>query len=808
VALALDRKDMKQIWSVAAWSLACTALLAALHWPLQGTLRAGPLLDPWHGLYQTARMAEHPKRFVQRIPGVEAPVTVERDARGVPHIFAQNDWDALTALGYVTAQDRLFQMDFSSRVVAGRLAEIFGPSSIEADRFLRGTGMEKAAQQIALRMHEEGALELQIVEAYARGVNAYIQGLTEATLPFEFRLFDHWPEPYTALHAARMVQFFNYDLTYETDDSAYGILQARLGGDDYAALYPRHAPLYVPIIQGDEASPQSFGLPAPTPGGVQVTRPHLPMAEGFSVGKGSNSWAVFGARSATGAPILAGDMHLTQTMPNIWYEAHLVTPTMNLYGVLSPGTPLVVEGFNDNVGWVFTNLGADAVDFYQLELDDTGRRYRFDGVWRDLLAQIDTIRVRGAVPVVDTRVHTHFGPVFEAESGALAMRWVAYEPNNTLTALWGLAHAQSVSQIELALMSWGAPAQNVLFADGAGQVAYRAAGFVPRSADGSSRAGVLDGTTSATQWQGPLPFAAMPAAKNPERGYFATSNQQPTTAAYPHYLGHNWPSAYRSLRLDALLSGKPVHSLEDMMAYQRDVHVMQHELLMPHLEALTLLPPPAARLRDRLTAWDGKAETDRSEPLALYTFMEVLQNLAWDEAVFAGLPRPRSSTLLALLEEGSPFFDVMATDGLVEDAAGLLRMALMATQDTLVARHGADPAAWEWGVHHKLVARHLTQSPALSALWSKPYAYPGFEQTVSPGGNLTVDVTASWRMIVDFSMEAPRGYGVYFGGQSGNPFSSLYDAHMDTYVAFEYYALTKPTAPNQIDAYSALLIMP
>ena len=347
-----------------------------------------------------------------------------------------------------------------------------------------------------------------------------------------------------------------------------------------------------------------------------------------------------------------------------------------------------------------------------------------------------------------------------------------------------------------------------MMADRAGNIAVRSAGHVPMLAEGGSRAGVLDGRSSAAQWHGRLPHQWLPYAKNPARGYLTSSNQQPTGPDYPHYLGHNWPPSYRALRIETLLSGKAAHGLEDMMAYQRDVRVVQRDLIAPHLEAAGALTGGAAALRDLLTAWDGVATTDRIEPLALYTLMELIYDMAWDEAVFEGMPRPRGITLITLLGEGSPWLDVVATPAIVEDAPALVRRALEACVDTMAARYGSDPAGWRWGTHHRLTLRHLTRVPQLSALWSDTYEYPGFDQTLSPGTGLAVSKSASWRVIVDFATDPPRGYGVYPGGQSGNPFSTLYDLHMETYVNFEYYELHKPTGPGQLEAASVLTIRP
>ncbi len=798
---------------VLAWLAAGALLFLGLHAPLGGVLKAGPLLDPWNGIYLTARQAHHPQHSEVRLEGLTGPVTVERDARGVPHIFAANDQDALIALGYVVAQDRLFQMDFLERVASGRLAEVFGPASVSGDRYLRQTGMEWAAQRIAHKIHSDAGLELDVIDAFALGANAYIGSLDESELPFEFRLFGHRPGSYSALSAARLIQYFNFDLSYSSEDLAYGTLLKRLGQEAFEELYPAHSPLYVPIVPAESPAPSPVSLeadhlPYPHPPVVAELASSDPLTEGFRPGKGSNNWAVHRARSATGRPLLAGDMHLSLSLPSIWYEAHIVTPDMNLYGVLAPGTALLVEAFSDSLGWVFTNMSADAMDYYALDLDEERRRYRFDGSWSALTPVADTIYVEGAAPVVDTLWYTHMGPLLRTEGNMpVAMRWAAFEDNATLTAMWGLSKAGHVDQADSALRHWGAPALNVLLADHTGSIALRSSGHVPVLADGGSRVGIQDGTSSQTAWVGRLPHLDMPYAKDPAQGFLSSSNQRPTGADYPYYLGHNWPSSYRSMRLHALLSQKTSHDLRDMMLYQRDVHVVQHDLLTPHLEALRSLSAKAQTLRDTLLTWDGKATTDRSEPLVLYTLLEVLETLAWDEPAFNNLPQPRSSTLMMLLSQGSRWLDVVSTPT-IEDAPALLALALEATADTLVARYGDREGAWRWGTHHKLFIRHLTQTPALSALWSDAYEYPGFDETVAPGGGLTVTHSASWRMIVDFSDSPPRGYGVYPGGQSGNPFSSLYDLHMDTYVDFGYYELAKPKTAGLVPDASVLTLLP
>lgn len=784
----------------------------------------GELLDPYGGLYHNARQAvPAPNQRVQ-IPGLQGPVTVLRDERSVPHIYARHDLDVVTALGYTVAQDRLFQMDFITRVAAGRLSEILGPSMVETDRFLRQTGMEWGARKNLNRIRENNTLELALIEAYTRGVNAHIEQLTKADYPLEFKLLGYDPEPFTPMHVLRILQYMTFDLTYRSDSAEYNELERILGEQAYATLFPRYAQLFVPII------PEKGGrVPANAkrhvyssdsrmadaePSGREPQALHSrvlakklafqraqagTVLEGFIPGKGSNNWAVGPGRSTTDAPIIAGDMHLSLWLPAIWYEMHLVSPNINTYGVTIPGAPLPVEGFNDHLGWAFTNSGTDQIDHLLLQLDPSGLKYRYNGAFRSLDLVPDTLHVKGRAPVIDTLYYSHWGPVTIEEEEAVALHWVAHDTSRTLLALWKANQSRSFEGFQQSLRYWDTPMQNIIYGDAEGNIAIRSTGYLPIRKSGNGT-GLLDGSTDANEWIGRVPFDELPYSYNPAQGYLASTNQQPADSLYPYYQGHNWRPGYRSLRIDALLNGKEKHSVGDMKKYQSDVYVVQRDLFATLLEDVDGLSPRAAELRDMLLNWEGHAGVDRPEPLVMDIYLNKLNDLTWDETVFQDIRRPNEGRLYAMLagDIDPVWLDIQRTPA-VEGAAEILQLAIEQTAAQLETEYGWDRDAWHWGNHHDVVFRHLTRSEALESLWRGPYEFPGFASTLSPARGRTTTHSASWRMVVDFSTSPPSGYGVYPGGQSGNPFSPYYDAHINTYLNFEHFELYRPGSPDAFD---------
>lgn len=801
-------------------------------------------LDAWHGVYRTARLAKEPSSIDDaHIPGLSAPTRAYRDDRNVPHIIAQSDTDAAMTLGYIVASERLFQMDFQMRVASGRLSEVFGRDRLETDRFLRRTGMALGAERSWKQIQERFPRERAVVEAFTRGVNAYIERLSPKDYPFEFRLLDYAPEKWTPLKSLLVSQLMAFDLTFQTQmsDVAMEEIRSQLGDEAFAELYPNHSVLNVPqspepqgvfpprAAQTSAASPlSSTSLSSKILSPKSVSQAHsnkgnsrVPLEARaleailqarrdagaiygeVAEGKGSNNWVVAGSKTRSGKPLLAGDPHLSLALPSIWYEAHIITPEMNIYGVTIPGAPLIIIGFNDFVAWSPTNTGADVVDFYAMQWENAERlRYLHNGKRQTPERRVETIRVKDGADVADTMILTHWGPIITVDNQSLALRWTAHEPSTILTALWEMNHARNLDDFTEAQKKWDTPAQNIAFADKDGNISLRSCGYYPIRQRGHGR-GVHNGATDEGAWIGRIPFDSIPASQNPARGYLASANQEPTPADYPYYLNYDWGDVWRSRRIEQILS--PAQNLEwkDMERFQTDVKVMQWEFLKKHILALNFTPAAAPQRRafEALKNWNGVADTANSAALAFHLFIGELRRQTWDEmADSSGSLRgnPTDPMIYHLVENApdSRWFDRAQTPER-ETAADILRASLRAALDSLIAGYGEREEDWKWGARHRLIIRHQTRSSALRALWRGPYPFPGFQATVLPAGGMTTTHSASWRMVVDFADGAPRGYGVFPGGLSGNPLSRHYDDYIPQWLSGALYPLQKPASEEE-----------
>ena len=802
----------------------------------------GAFLDPAHGVWAVAAAEDLPPERIT-IPTLADSVRVVFDERAVPHIFARNVADAARALGYLHARFRLFQLELQTRATNGTLSEWLGPSVLAFDREQRRLGLARSAA-VELAALDSTSELARIVNAYAAGVNARIDELGAGDLPLEFRLLDARPARWQPVNSFYLMKRMGYVLAYLPDELTYERLVATVGPATAAALMPVNSPIQEPIVPsrtGMRVEGGEIPLPA-APAGAAATakagssaaaaaglggdggaaaarggavEEWLPREGGEGEREASNNWVVAPWRSANGHALLAGDPHLDLSLPSIWFEAHLVVPgALDVYGVTFAGGPNVPIGFNRDIAWSFTNTGADALDFYDEVLDDSvsPTRYQVDGAWRTLERQVETYRgPHGDVLAVDTLFFTHRGPLLRTGGRARSMRWTVLEPQGAAIALWHAAQAHSVAEWVRAMEPYRAPAQNGVVADRSGEIAALSAGAYPIRPPGGNGLTIRDGGTSASDWRGFLPPTGYPYALNPPQGYLASANQQPVDPAVDStYLGANWPAPWRAIRINTLLRGDSSITPEAMRRFQTDPGSARADWFAPELlgaverEALAGRATDEMRTAARLLGeWDRRYTRDNERAVLFEYAMQALDAATWDELAAPGDTTGRrafspSSTVLAALlrQPSSPWWDDHRTPSVVETRDQILAASLAAGYRRLVAEHGPpDQGGWRWGkVRHQNIW-HLLRMRSLSALDIPVQGGPGL---LNPSAG-TGTHGASWRMVVDLG-PVVRAWGVYPGGQSGNPLSPWYADRIPKWADGELDELPFPADPAALPA--------
>jgi penicillin amidase len=784
-------------------TVAALALGGALYvgfLPIRSVPALGPLLDPARGLWAATRTAELPREQALALAGLDADVEVRFDDRAVPHIFASTEADAYRALGWIHARDRLFQMELTQRAVAGTLTELVGARALPLDREARRQGLAVSAEAKWAAI-DSAAPTRKFIAAYMEGVNAWVRALRPAELPVEYRLLGAWPREFRPQDTYYLLARMSLTLAWQDSELQRGAIEALVGPAATEALFPVDAPIQEPIepVVGRRAA--RFGavrIPAPispTPDAVAearrwtATRALFASAEDLTRGEamvGSNNWAVAPRRTEAGHALLSGDPHLQLTLPSIWYEAHLVVSgTLDVYGVTLPLSPLVPIGFNRDVAWTATNTGADVLDFYRETVDDTlsPAKYRVDGAWRDLVRRVEQYRdAAGAVIATDTMFATHRGPVLRSALGYVSMRWTALETSNEGEAFRNASVARDAAEWYAAMDSYRAPAQNFLVADRAGHIGIRSTGRFPiRPGEGRGDK-VFDGSTSASDWTGDWPLQRYPQATDPAQGYLASANQQPIDPAVrPGYLGWDWPTPWRAMRINAILRADSAMTPRKMRLAHTDPHSELTEVLLSRVRDAVdaerrrgALEEPDSAAMAFLESWDARFDTESRGAVLFDQLYAAVTRRTWDELAMPGETRrvatPGSAMLAMLMQdEDSPWWDDRSTAERTERRDEILLASLRDAWTGARTRFGNDPAGWRWADVRRINIHHLLRLPGFGRESLSVQSGPG---TLSPSeANGTHG--ASWRFVVELGPEV-RAWGTYPGGQSGNPVSVRY----------------------------------
>ncbi|NPV08337.1 MAG: penicillin acylase family protein [Anaerolineae bacterium] len=745
---------------------------------------------------------------VEAAHGLDHPVEIIRDRWGVPHIYALNQHDLLFAQGYVHAQDRLWQMEFSRRLAHGRLAEIVGPPAFEADRLFRTLGLTRAAQR-DLRLTDSDTLDA--LQAYADGVNCWLRHHTSA-LPLEFQLLRTAPEPWQPLDTLAWGRMQAWILSHNWEQEVLNAaLISHLGPECAARLrgdYPADNPLVLPDQTGADLAAQLLEE-------FDRARAWLPALRYQGL---SNNWVVDGHKSATGMPLLANDPHLGLDIPAVWYENHLSAPDLEVTGVTFPGVPGVVIGHNDRIAWGVTASLPDTQDLYLERFHpDDSTLYRTGDTWEQATIHHEYIRVRGeAAPRLLEVTKTRHGPVvtsvlpLDSESSrvALSLRWTGHEPSHLSRSVLALNRARNWDEFTQALRDFDCPSQNFVYADVEGNIGLYVPGKVPLR---PGRLGLVPvpGWEDENEWQGWIPFEELPHALNPKTHYVVSANNKVAGLEYPHCFSCEQYDGFRARRIADLLLEKDRLSADDFARIQNDVHSLPAQTFRRLLTSLapTLLEHPAlqdnrpraARVLTLLREWNCELTPD-SVPATVHKLVEhfaaerVFRPWLGDLTErylglslgplfhYSGLQVDNSRQVLRCLLEEDEREWFRDRDGNPLSREDILAGALNDTLAYLTHHHGEDLTRWRWGDLHRLRFHHaLGQRRPLSRLLDRgPYPVGGDQTTVNASFYLPRlplnDYSAgpSWRMIVDLS-DWDSSRAILPTGQSGHPASPHYD---------------------------------
>lgn len=719
------------------------------------------------------------------LPGLAAPVEIAFDGYGIPRIVAQGDADAWTALGWLHARDRMFQMEMMRRGATGRVAELTGAPALRFDRYMRLFGLERRAEADLPGLPAETRAAL---EAYARGVNAWIAERGRFAAP-EFVLLGA-PAPWRPVDSLLWGKAMGLSLSGNyRGDLERAWLAAILPPERLAALWPADTSPGRPDRPdlGVAASPPSrLGAVTPLPGlgGLFAQLPRFPQ-ENPLPSSASNAWAVAGARSVTGAPLLASDPHLGFQAPILWYLARIELPGGRvLAGATAPGVPGIVIGRNEHLAWGFTTTHSDTQDVFVERLAGPGAYETPDGP-RPFTVREEVIRVRFGSPVTLQVRETRHGPVIsdlEAPQGrpdgtVLAVAMANLVPADTAAAgLLALNGGRSIADARAAARLITSPPQNLTVADAGGAIAMYLTGRTPtrRTGDGSLPVPGWDG---AHDWTGFVPFEAMPHVEAPASGMVANANNRPAPAGAGVFLGADWNRDWRFRRIGQMLAATPRHDAAGFAAMQADTLSLFALEVLPALRAAPRPAGAAGAAQDLLAGWDGRVAADRPEPLILHATLG-----RFGRALLAGAGVPENAW-----RASAEFLAQVLTDpaaGRAWCGTGGCGPALSAAMAQAVADlapvHGPDPAAWRWGAAHPARFEHpvLRFLPWIGDRIRVSVPAPGDGETVrragsrGESGGIFANVHgAGFRGVFDLA-DPDGAYGVIATGQSGHPLSA------------------------------------
>ena len=769
-----------------------TLVTIALSINIGTTPPLGELINPFQGFWSNIDLHPDAQKEVEILaPNQTAHIIY--DEKNIPHIFAANEEDLYYTQGYIMAKDRLWQMEFITYAAAGRLTEIAGDKALELDRYNRRIGMKKAAEKSVETMRKDPNIQ-KIVDAFCAGVNQFISEAKRDKLPVEYKLMGYRPEKWTPLHSALLLKYMANDLTGRDNDIEYTNALKKFGREIFDALYPDFPETLDPIIPAN--TPFNFkALLAPThPSDNQLSAKalyHNPLRDFLPPkGLGSNNWVVSGSKTASNMPILCNDPHLMLTFPSIWYEMQLSAPGLNVYGVTLPGAPGIVIGYNENIAWGVTNAEMDVRDWYTVERNPkNAKEYKINGQWKPFEENKEVYKIKGKKDFTENIKWTEIGPVVydkdydvKKDKMDLAMSWTALNGSNDLKTFYMLNHAKNHQDYLKALDNYWCPAQNFVYADIHNNIAIKEQGrFWVRYPEQGKFIQNLS-TANIEQIKSYfIPNNQTPYSLNPTIGFLHSANQIPVDKSYPYYVFGAGYENYRNRRINEVLSGLQKITPEDMKKLQYDnVSIHAREALPIMLSYVAKVYGNTEVFQD-LSKWNYVADYNSVAASYFYKWWDYLEKIAWDELASTdseSFVYPEEYTTVTLMKTQPKFalFDIQGTSK-KEELSDILKISL----DSTISYFENHPEEKDFSTYKNTSITHLARINAFSMTHIKIGGYRHIVNATSSRWGSSV------RFIIDFKNGKVQGYGMYPGGESGNPGSKAYNNFVQDWIEGNYH---------------------
>jgi len=780
-----------------------------------------------------------------KIKGITNKVSIYKSELGVSHIFAENENDMYFSLGYLHAQDRLWQMDLARRVAEGRLSEIFGKDVLDYDILFRTLGIDK----ISLRIYEKLSLKSKsILSAYCSGVNSFIEK-NEKQLPLEFDILNYKPEQWKPEESVMIVRLMAWELNLSWyTDVMFGGIVKKIGiekAKDFFPDYPEDAPFIIrnetDKIKNDSTKNRSTdkktslnihdkddlekiysSLSELGKNYFDISKSYRDFFEMKGNHVGSNAWAIAGNRTETGKPLLANDPHLALQVPSKWYEVNLYNneKKYSVCGFSIPGVPGIAVGHNDVISWGLTNLMCDDADFYILKKDSADKKkYHYKNEVLSLDSSLESIKIKDSPddyifsvyrtklgPVISNLVKTGFmnSQKFSMQNPdeLLTFRWTGYEQSDELETFYNINNARNWNDFQNALKTFGAPALNFVYADTSGNIGYHAAGLIPIRTNIAEEHLASFPSTGESEWSGFIPFGELPSSFNPKEEFIVTANNKPQKN-YKYYISNLYEPHYRAERIEELIESRPVITEDEVKLMQRDVYSIQAKDFCKYLfESFgdsSNLTEDIKTYLSVLKEWDYEFKTNSIAATVFAEFeIQLYKNLYKDilgEQIFEDYlflkNIPVRNTARLLQQSSSALFE----NNFAKEQ--MIRKSFYDAVTDLITKFGPDVNKWQWGDVHQVTMKHpLGSVPALSSMLNiGPFKISGSGTTINnleygfsnalKSGEFECYLGPSLRMITDLS-NIKRYLSIIPTGQSGQPLHRNYNDQARLWLNGDY----------------------